>query len=59
MRTCGKSLMAKFHLQEMVNKSLDAGKECRVHQVGSHKNFIIRHYIDPVSKLAVAEEIPL
>lgn len=59
MRAYGKSLMAKFHLQEMVNKRLDTGKECRVYHVGSHKNFIIRHYIDPVSKMAVAEEIPL
>lgn len=59
MRAYGKSLMAKFRLQMTVNKKLDAGKECRVYHIGPRKNCLVRHYIDPVSKLAVAEEILL
>lgn len=59
MMASGKSMAAKIQLQAMINKRLDAGKECRVYHSGHQKNCLIRHYIDPISKLAVAEKIPL
>lgn len=59
MERAGKSLSARIRLQVMISKRLNSGKECRVWHIGSKGSSVVRHYIDPVSKLTVAEEIKL